>query len=213
MEWQALELTHVVHDPGDPLSVVFAFSALVPFCVLVGLATLFVAKREMVWGWALAGMVGNEAVNYVLKKTVQEPRPEESHRGGYGWPSSHAQFQAFFAAFVGLIVLHRWGMTRLSAGKLSILWAVAFTVSIGRVALHYHTQSQVMAGMAIGTTLGVLWFLLYKHVAVPFIFPLVEEHPIAKSLLLRDSSDIYTRGVDLGQREYELSRTLRGKKR
>ena len=55
MEWQALELTHVVHDPSDPLSIVFAFSALVPFCVLVSLATLFVSKRELLWGWTIQG--------------------------------------------------------------------------------------------------------------------------------------------------------------
>lgn len=61
----------------------------------------------------LTGQVGNEGVNYVLKNWVREARPQlpgypEAHSGQFGWPSSHAQFMAFFTAYSLLFLYIRW---------------------------------------------------------------------------------------------------------
>ena len=58
-------------------------------------------------------MILNYALNIVLKRAVGELRPEPSHRvpnvhyNKYGMPSTHAQFQAFYAAYLTLFLLFR----------------------------------------------------------------------------------------------------------
>lgn len=116
------------------------------------------------------------------------------------------------AAFLCLVILHRYSVTKGALAKCSLLWIVAAVVALGRVELFYHTMTQVSAGLGIGAVLGVLWFALYLLLAIPFLFPFVEELPLGKVLRLRDESQLYSMGVSIGEREYDLSRKLRGKK-
>ena len=82
------------------------------------------------------------------------------HGNGYGMPSSHAQFVAFFSVYVSLWVLLRCG--HLSSFKrtviplLSLIGATA--VSSSRLYLSYHTPRQVFAGTFVGTILAIFWF-------------------------------------------------------
>lgn len=56
-----------------------------------------------------AGQLACEAVNFVLKRMIKEERPQRIHRTGkgYGMPSSHAQFVAFWAVAMTLFLLVR----------------------------------------------------------------------------------------------------------
>lgn len=56
-----------------------------------------------------AGQLGCEAVNFALKRIIKEERPSRIHRTGkgYGMPSSHAQFVAFWAVAMTLFLLVR----------------------------------------------------------------------------------------------------------
>ena len=54
-----------------------------------------------------AGQMGCEALNWVLKRFIREDRPAQMLGKGYGMPSSHAQFVAFFAVYLGLWVVVR----------------------------------------------------------------------------------------------------------
>lgn len=78
-----------------------------------------------------AGQLGCEAVNWGLKRLIKESRPAREsclwvgclwvglgradlvkhigmHGEGYGMPSSHAQFVAFFSIYIILWVFLRW---------------------------------------------------------------------------------------------------------
>jgi dolichyldiphosphatase len=54
-----------------------------------------------------AGQMGCEALNWVLKRYIREDRPTQMMGKGYGMPSSHAQFVAYFAVYLGLWVVVR----------------------------------------------------------------------------------------------------------
>lgn len=56
-----------------------------------------------------AGQLACEAANFVLKRLLKQERPSRIHRTGkgYGMPSSHAQFVAFWAVAMALFLLVR----------------------------------------------------------------------------------------------------------
>ncbi|KAJ6438585.1 dolichyl pyrophosphate phosphatase [Purpureocillium lavendulum] len=103
----SLSLTHVYYDPDDPLSLVCAYLALVPQSLCVVYATLVLATREAEVALLLAGQLACEALNFALKRLIKEERPRRIHGKGYGMPSSHAQFVAFWSVSLALFLLLR----------------------------------------------------------------------------------------------------------
>lgn len=94
---------------------------------------------------------------------------------GYGMPSSHAQFVAFFAVELSLFLLLRHHPPPLKTRDermyshqpltlpqklfLSICtFGVAAAVAVSRIYLNYHTNVQVVAGCAAGIGTAVAWF-------------------------------------------------------
>lgn len=67
-----------------------------------------------------AGQLACEAVNFALKRLIKEERPRliNNHGQGYGMPSSHAQFIAFWAVALTLflVVRHRPAAHRTAVG-------------------------------------------------------------------------------------------------
>jgi dolichyldiphosphatase len=103
----SLSLTHVHYDPTSKISHACAFLALVPQALCITYATLIWSTREMEILLMFAGQMGCEALNWVLKRFIREDRPAQMLGKGYGMPSSHAQFVAFFAVYLGLWVVVR----------------------------------------------------------------------------------------------------------
>jgi dolichyldiphosphatase len=103
----SLSLTHVHYDPTNKISHACAFLALVPQALCITYATLIWSTREMEILLMFAGQMGCEALNWVLKRFIREDRPAQMLGKGYGMPSSHAQFVAFFAVYLGLWVVVR----------------------------------------------------------------------------------------------------------
>lgn len=89
---------------------------------------------------------------------------------GYGMPSSHSQFMAFFSVYLVLFLLYRhvpasatsypYSGTLLRGLVTVILGAVAAGVAASRVYLNYHTPEQVLAGSAAGVVCAVGWFVV-----------------------------------------------------
>ena len=65
------------------------------------------ATREAEIALALAGQLACEALNFALKRLIKEERPRRIHGKGYGMPSSHAQFVAFWSVSLALFLLLR----------------------------------------------------------------------------------------------------------
>lgn len=96
-----------LQDPTDPVSYVCAWLALAPQALCVVYVTLIWSSREAEVALLFAGQLACEAINFALKRLIKEERPRRIHGKGYGMPSSHAQFLAFWALSLALFLLVR----------------------------------------------------------------------------------------------------------
>lgn len=147
------------------------------------------------------GQMTCEMFNFGLKRLIREERPQrtwtsncwrrswlvaEMHGKGYGMPSSHSQFVAYFAVSLSLFLLVRhqdhphpaatatntkpsstqhpsqsWSLRSLSSRIFLSVTTIltALSVAASRVYLMYHTPKQVLVGVAAGITFALIWFL------------------------------------------------------
>ena len=92
---------------------------------------------------------------------------------GYGMPSSHSQFVAFFSLSLSFFLLFRHQtahhtsyrpstfIQRLSVSILACFCAIS--VAASRVYLSYHTPRQVWIGFGAGLAFAVVWFLFTTY--------------------------------------------------
>ncbi|KAJ3025829.1 UNVERIFIED_CONTAM: Dolichyldiphosphatase 1 [Siphonaria sp. JEL0065] len=172
---------------------------------MVSYATLIASRRDIYIAAICLGQLVGEVLNLAVKKVIKEPRPS-SHpmlSDGYGMPSSHSQFMAYFATCV---LLHLY----LKTSYKNSLWkhvisiatvSLAGIVQYSRIHLEYHTVQQVLVGIQVGTLLGLVWFLFTTRIFLPFLVDKCKilEHPLFVALHIRDLSDI----GDLTRCEYE----------
>ncbi|KAF3922638.1 Dolichyldiphosphatase [Orbilia brochopaga] len=201
----SLSITHVSYDPTDPLSLLAAYLSLVPQGLMVVYAVLIFSHRELEIVLACAGQLGNEAVNYVLKRLIKEARPTDLKGKGYGMPSSHTQFMFFFATYISLWIALRNNAIQVAVKPLllAVLPVLATAIAAARVYLHYHTTRQVLVGAGAGVVIGVGWFVataLMKGFAGGVIWDSLLENPISKALYIKDECV----DVDLQRRDWEV---------
>ncbi len=115
------------------------------------------------------GQLACEALNFALKRILKEERPKQMHGKGYGMPSSHAQFVAFFSLSLTLFLLFRHmpkkpspSYTPLSlvarVGLSGLALVSAGLVAWSRIYLNYHTPKQVVVGCLAGSFSAISWF-------------------------------------------------------
>ncbi|KAJ1329131.1 dolichyldiphosphatase [Microdochium nivale] len=196
----SLSLTHVHYDPTDPVSYLCAWLALMPQGLCVVYVTLIWSTREIEVALLFAGQLACEALNFVLKRILKQERPVVMHGKGYGMPSSHAQFTAFFAVSMCLFLLVRHqpptpGVSRRNhtpmtvperalGGFLCLLMAAA--VAWSRTYLSYHTELQVLVGSAAGVVSAVSWFLITEIARRTGWVAWLVDSPPARWLRVRD---------------------------
>lgn len=119
---------------------------------------------------------------------------------GYGMPSSHAQFVAYFSTFLLLFLLFRhdphnhthasdthipiprWQRLLLSIAALLCAAAVAQS----RIYLNYHKPRQVYVGVAAGALCAVVWFAIVGFARRNGIVDRLLESPPARWVRMRD---------------------------
>ncbi|KAB8209658.1 PAP2 superfamily protein [Aspergillus parasiticus SU-1] len=212
----SLSLTHVHYNPNDPLSFLSAWLALVPQALCVTYVTLIWATREVEVLLMFAGQMGCEALNFVLKRIIQEERPKQMLGKGYGMPSSHAQFVAYFAVYLGLFLIFRHNPTHPESSfhiLIRIVLAMGLSVGAGAVAisriyLNYHTPKQVLAGCGAGIGCAFAWFLITAFLRTHGWIDWVLDLTISTQLRLRDlvvSEDL----AEAGWQKWEAKRKLK----
>ena len=138
-----------------------------------------------------------EAFNFALKRLLKEERPKQMHGKGYGMPSSHAQFVAFFAVSLTLFLLLRHvpkeptpshtPLSMLVRVLLSgVVLANAGLVAWSRIYLSYHTPKQVLVGSVAGAVTGVAWFLFTAIVRQIGLVSWGLNQPIVRLFRMRD---------------------------
>lgn len=121
----------------------------------IGLAgSLADRERAAVWHWAAAAAPVSVWVNYAFKLAIGRERPliEDHPRlarapSKLSFPSAHATSSCAGAIALG----------RMAPGARPIFYGLAAGICIGRPYLGMHYPSDVLAGVALGTTLGRAW--------------------------------------------------------
>ena len=108
----------------------------------------------------------NTICNKLLKATIQQPRPENSHtlydfedysgEERYGMPSGHAELSTFSVIYVYLV---KQSKTWLTVGAFLIL-----LTCVQRWRYQLHSIPQLIAGVCVGAALGILMHKLTKHI-------------------------------------------------
>lgn len=215
-------LTHVRYSAQDPLGPLMALASLAPQFIMCAYAVLILARRELTWVNACAAQLGNEALNWMLKRTLRMPRPASAGGlgdggTGYGMPSSHSQFMGFFAAFCLLhLHAHRPRSARAPvrlvacARKAEHVASQAFVLLLSlatvfsRWYLGYHNASQVLVGSFLGLLVGGVYWHMTENLARNVIFLPFDAQvrprylfppPPPRTMLRHDSSVSATVGV------------------
>ncbi|KAM4056097.1 PAP2 superfamily protein [Hirsutella rhossiliensis] len=227
----SLSLTHVYYDADDPVSLGCAYLALLPQALCVVYATLILSTREAEIALAFAGQLACEALNFALKRLIKEDRPRRIHGKGYGMPSSHAQFVAFWSLSLALFLLVRHrpqtapspssSARALSLGARHRPWsllerllvslaaaALAALVAWSRIYLGYHTPRQVFAGTAAGALSAIAWFLATAHLRRSGFLAWALDTPLARAFRVRDLV-VHEDMCQAGWEKWEESRAAR----
>ena len=100
----------------------------------------------------------NAMLNKLLKKNIQQPRPKDCSsylKKSYGMPSGHSQHASFTAAFVW------WDASYVQK---VVLVLATLTTLVQRVVTKCHTVTQVLTGLVVGVTYGLLTYHLSKKI-------------------------------------------------
>ena len=202
--WKTFSLTYVEYPDGDLWGKSLAILSLSPLVIVVMFLTFFAAKRDMYTMTYGIGTILNGCLNYFLKHTFKESRPQQSLDRAktsklweqYGWPSSHSQFMFFVSFYLLLFVLFRLNHTG-SSLKNRFFWLATIVasfgltalVAFGRVYLGYHTWNQVYWGSGIGVGWALLWFLFAQFVLSKWFGWLCSTR-LFEFFLIRDYSEI-----------------------
>jgi dolichyldiphosphatase len=115
---------------------------------------------------------------------------------GYGMPSSHAQFTAFFSIYLTLFLLIRHSphgsntaspspyAERLILSFLAL--AGAASVAASRIYLNYHTPRQVLIGCYAGAGLAVAWFIVTALIRSSGLLEWGIDTKLARMVRIRD---------------------------
>ncbi|RIA90892.1 phosphatidic acid phosphatase type 2/haloperoxidase [Glomus cerebriforme] len=189
----SLSLTHVEFNPKDPLSYIYAYITLSPLVILISYVSIIVARRELMMINMFFGQLFCEILNSGLKKWMREKRPNDKLGTGYGMPSSHAQFIAYFTIFASVYLYYKITF-RNNLWKFPIILGLiifSFLVSYSRIYLNYHTTKQVIVGNIFGTTFAIFWYILIEKIIRPLgIFKIIIESHLAKYFYIKDNSSI-----------------------
>ncbi|XP_015111599.1 dolichyldiphosphatase 1 [Diachasma alloeum] len=196
-KWIPLSLTLVEYPKGDLVGFFLALISLMPFAIIAGFITLILFRRDLHTIFYFIGIIINDIVGLILKHTIKEARPmrRDVVYVEYGMPSAHAQFMWFFAAYTTVFVCIRMHHNSNSTVSEKLWrWAIiggclsmASLVTYSRIYLHYHTISQILWGMMIGITMGIVWFSITHLVFTPY-FPVIVTWKTSEYLLLRDTT-------------------------
>ncbi|KAF9154980.1 hypothetical protein BGX20_004551 [Mortierella sp. AD010] len=177
----SLSITHVQFAQNDILSKLLAYVTLTPLCILCGYAAVIATSRDLKPLVMLGGQLANELLNLILKRLVKQARPTEYLGDGYGMPSSHSQFMAYFATYMVIMMCRS-------------------------VHLYYHTWQQVVAGTICGFIFALFYYYIVNNILRPMgILEWIVDHPWARRLHVRDTDAI----PDLAKFDWEMWQQFR----
>ncbi|RHZ83112.1 hypothetical protein Glove_99g359 [Diversispora epigaea] len=124
--------------------------------------------------YSIAGGAAMTLIAKILKYIIRQPRPispispnnhanikskktTKNEKKSYGMPSAHSSITIYFATYISL-QLFSSSLPYFTRLLLSIIISItALSVVWSRVRLGHHTKSQVIAGVILGFSFGLIW--------------------------------------------------------
>lgn len=208
--------TYIVYDPSDLIATVCVQFSLLPIYVMVFYTSWFLITREIEPAIVVGGHLIGEIINKVIKHIVRQPRPDfhkdfgiSSYGLSYGMPSAHSQFMGFFAVYFMLNVWYRVPMQKqYKYAAIFILTASAVMVAFSRVYLLYHNVPQVVVGVVVGATFGMLFYVVVSVARSIGLVDWVLGWPVVRQCYVKDS---YYHCYQSFAQEHQHYRFLRAK--
>ena len=145
---------HDQHDKNEKPQGVFNIVGATSKFFVSGVATaVLYGTNSWVPLYYILGAVLNGVLSKGIKEMVKQPRPNQSHRDGYGMPSSHTQSFFFFFTAVAFNASRFLSMRNSVILSLSIL-IYSLVASYWRVAAGIHSVSQTFVGAFVGLLFG-----------------------------------------------------------
>ena len=158
-----LDYTYVSYEEDDMVGFFLALVTLAPIYAMVMYTTLIIFRRDYFTCYTLGGQILNLLINKILKKLINQPRPELCEiSSDSGMPSNHAQFISYLIIFYvfQLSFNSKYLTTSYKMFYIFILISIGAIVCYSRVYLNYHTIDQVLVGCFIGALFGIIWALI-----------------------------------------------------
>lgn len=159
-----LDYTYVNYENDDTIGLCLAFVTLTPIYIMVMYTTLIILRRDYSTCYALGGQLLNLIINKILKKLIDQPRPESCEiSSDSGMPSNHSQFISYFILFYIVQIIwvnSKYFDSLLKVFYTSLLILMGLIVCYSRYYLNYHTLEQVVVGACIGSLFGIIWSII-----------------------------------------------------
>ena len=137
--------------PKDKM-ILSTISSQIPF--MMGAISVFLlsfSEKQNIWLVSLyiAGFIGNELLNRILKPIIQDPRPVPiSPTDKYGMPSGHSQLAAYSLVFITLTLREK------QYGWIFLFIFMTIATMAQRVIARVHSLEQVIIGGLLGGGIG-----------------------------------------------------------
>lgn len=138
------------------------------FLILITILSFIVIKNKKISICIALNLVSIGALNQILKRIIQRPRPEGFRlieETGYSFPSGHSMASM---AFYGLIIYFVFKYVKNKNAKIIIctfLSLLVLLIGISRIYLGVHYASDVIAGFVI----SVAYLVVYITIALKLI--------------------------------------------
>lgn len=131
--------------------------------IIIGIivCSILVAKKHKLMGFlVLLNLALSGALNQVLKRIVQRPRPTEYRlieESGYSFPSGHSMVSAAFYGFFIYLIFKNVKNKYIKWISISALSVLIILIGVSRIYLGVHYTSDVMAGFVISISYLVIF--------------------------------------------------------
>lgn len=181
-----------------------------PILLMASYAALAVMSREYLILAMWAGQFAGEALNLVIKHLIKQERPIDSIGSGYGFPSSHSQYMAYFCTFLMLHLYFRHRFSSTGSKAVDVIWRLCVysglllwtgLVAYSRYYLGYHNLHQIFWGLVIGSSLGAFVYTFAQLLPTWYPQSLLGQfkawlisNPVSTWVQLRDGWDVWADG-------------------
>ena len=164
MKVKVFDLTYIEY-PDSNSGFLFAALSLLPLFLIFSLLPVSLVARKLSYVVLFVGVLCSTIVNESLKRLIREPRPPGSHREGFGMPSDHSQFCAFWTAYFIVYLVGKGGIRRsFKIGCTAVNMTLSLMVMYSRVFLGVHSSPQVLCGAVVGTIMGLGWGIMANKI-------------------------------------------------